>query len=279
MVSVLAAAITLSAALLAWKADIESRGVALIVAEAGRDPQTGRFAVPAGTPRRELLEAWFAAEDFHRQFSLMQATMVFQRTPGGEVAFVLLNGDYRPSWQRHEEPLLAHEFGHAWLKAEKYPSPVFVPGPHACLAIHTGDIVQHVLIRREMERRGIDYRRQWLEGLERAIPAMEGGTPPPGDDRCARARLAAEWVDVKLGLEPGAWPAQPRYEAAVRRYMPEIVSTVERITEYVRSRDLSDRGRHREALKAVFEMLKDLVYYRAKEYRAYGTLIKKPAAG
>jgi hypothetical protein len=86
-------------------------------------------------------------------------------------------------------------------------------------------------------------------------------------------------VDVKLGLQPGEWPAEAAYEAAIRRYMPEIVSTVERITDYVRRRDLSDRDQHREALKAVFEMLKDLVYHRAKEFRVYGTLKKKRAAG
>ncbi len=268
----LAAAIALSAALLSWKAEIESKGVAVVVAVAEKEEASGRFSVPPDTPRREFLEPWLASPDFAGQFALMQATMVYQRAPGGDVAFVLLNGAWRSSWEGHEEAMLAHEFGHVWLKAEKFPSPVFVPGPHACIAIHTGDIAQHVLIRKEMERRGIDYRRQWLGGLERAISLMETAAPPPEDDRCARARLAAEWVDVKLGLEPGAWPAQPRYEAAARRYMPEVVSTVERIAGYVRSHDMNDRTRHREALVAVFEMLKDLVYFRAKEYRAYGTL-------
>lgn len=269
---VLAAAVVLSAALLSWKADIESRGIHVVVAVAEKDPDGGRFFVPADTPRRELLDAWLANEDFRGQFALMQATMIYQRVPGGDVAFLLLNGAWRSSWEGHEEALVAHELGHVWIKAEKYPTPVFVPGPHACLAIHTGDIVQHVLIRREMEKRGIGYRRQWLEGLERAIPLMETGPPPPEDDRCARARLAAEWVDVRLGLEPGIWPAQPRYEAAARRYMPEVVSTVRRIEDYMRSRDVADRAQHRQALQAVFEMLKDLVYYRAEEYRAYGTL-------
>jgi hypothetical protein len=269
---VLAAAVALSAALLSWKAEIESKGVAVAVAVAEKDEASGLFSVPADTPRRELLAPWLANADFLGQFALMQATMVYQRAPGGDVAFVLLNGALRSLWEGHEEALLGHEFGHVWIKAEKFPSPVFVPGPHACIAIHTGDITQHVLIRKEMEKRGIDYRRQWLEGLERAIPLMETAAPPPEDDRCARARLAAEWVDVKLGLEPGAWPSQPRYEAAARRYMPEVVSTVERIAAYVRSHDMSDRAQHRQALQAVFEMLKDLVYYRATEYRAYGTL-------
>ncbi|MEJ5367310.1 MAG: hypothetical protein WHT08_03265 [Bryobacteraceae bacterium] len=271
----LAAAVVLSAALLSWKAEIESKGVTVVVAVAEQD-SAGRVVAPEDTPRRELLDPWLANDEFRSQFALMNATMIYQRAPGGDVAFVLLNGARRSSWEGREEALLAHEFGHAWVQAEKYPSPVFVPGPHACIAIHTGDITQHVLIRKELEKRGIDYRRPWLEGLERAIPVMETAAPPPEDDRCARARLAAEWVDVKLGLEPGAWPALPRYEAAVRRYMPEVVSTVERIVEYVRSHDMSDRAQHRQALQAVFEMLKDLVYYRAKEYRAYGTIKQEP---
>ncbi len=249
-----------------------------MVAEA-RQSARGGLAAPQDTPHLDLLAPYLASEEFQRQFALMEASMVFQRAPGREVAFVLLNGDRRAEWESRQEALLAHEFGHAWIKAEKYPTPVFVPGPYACLAIHTGDITQHVLIRREMERRGIEFRRAWLERLERAIPAMETAAPPPEEDRCARARLAAEWVDLRLALQPGEWPAQARYEAAARRYMPEVVSTVERITDYVRSRDLSDRTQHREALKAVFEMLKDLVYYRAKEFRVYGTLKKKRPAG
>jgi hypothetical protein len=277
MKDVLAAVVTLTAALLAWKAEIEARGVTVVVAEVHKAP--GGLTVPPETPQLDLLAPYLASEDFRQQFALMHASTVFQRAPGREVAFVLLNGDRRAEWAPNQEALLAHEFGHAWIKAEKYPTPVFVPGPHACLAIHTGDITQHVLIRREMERRGIEYRRGWLEQLERSIPVMQAAPPPPEEDRCARARLAAEWVDVKLALAPGEWPAQASYEAAVRRYMPEIVSTVERITDFVRRCDLTDRAQHREALKAVFEMLKDLVYYRAKEYRVYGTLKKKRAAG
>lgn len=269
----------LTAALSSWKAEIESRGVAVVVAEA-RQSAGGGLAVAPDTPHLDLLAPYLGSADFVRQFALMEASMVFQRAPGREVAFVLLNGDRRAEWESRQEALLAHEFGHAWVKAEKYPAPVYVPGaPYACLAIHTGDITQHVLIRREMERRGIEYRRSWLEQLEKAIPVRETAPPPPEEDRCARAQLAAEWVDVKLALKPGEWPAQARYEAAARRYMPEVASTVERIADYVRRHDLSDRGQHREALKAVFEMLKDLVYYRAKEFRVYGTLKRKRAAG
>ncbi|GIU77682.1 MAG: hypothetical protein KatS3mg005_0920 [Bryobacteraceae bacterium] len=272
----LAAAVTLSAVLLAWKADIESRGVAVVVAEL--EKSGGALSAAADTPHLDLLRPYLESAEFQQQFALMHASMVFQRAPGREVAFVLLNGERRAEWESWQEALLAHELGHAWIKAQKYPTPVFVPGPHACLAIHTGDIVQHVLIRREMERRGIDYRKSWLQRLEQAIPVMQTSAPPPEEDRCARARLAAEWVDVKLGLQPGEWPAEAAYEAAVRRYMPEVVSTVERITDYVRRSDLSDRDQHREALKAVFEMLKDLVYHRAREFRVYGTLKKKRAA-
>ncbi len=276
---VLATAITLSAALLAWKADIEARGVAVVVAEVRSEAPGGRVIVPQDTPLREVLEAWLAVPDFRQQFALMYATSIIQRLPDREVAFVLLNGDSRPLWEPRMEALLAHEFGHAWVKAEKYPTPVFVPGPLACLAIHTGDIVQHVLIRREMERRGIAYRQDWLADLERAIPSMESSPPPPEEDRCSRARLAAEWVDVRLALAPGEWPAQGRYEAAARRYMPEVAPTVDRIVDYVRSHNLADRSQHREALFAVFEMLKELADSRAKDQAVYGTLKKKRAAG
>jgi hypothetical protein len=276
---VLASAVVLSAALLAWQGEIGQRGVELVIAEVQRDALTGRFTAPPDTAHADMLSAWLERDDFQQQFALMRATTVFQRLPGLQVAFVLLNGARRAEWEPHAEALLAHEFGHAWIRAQGYPAPVFVPGPHSCLAIHTGDIVQHVLIRQELDRRGIEFRRHWLEGLEAAIPVMQTAAPPPEEDRCARARLAAEWIDVKLGVKPGEWAALERYEKAVRRYMPEIVSTVEGIAAWLRERDLTDRAVHRQALETVFERLKDLVYYRAKEFRAYGTLKKKRAHG
>lgn len=279
MAAVLASAVLLSAALLAWKAEIEQRNMEVVVAEARRSAPTAAFSVPADTPRLDILSGYLAMEDFQRQFALMRATTITHRLPERQIAFILLNGDRRPEWERFQEALLAHEFGHAWIRAQLYPAPVFVPGPHACLAVHTGDIVQHVLIRKELDRRGISFRRHWLEDLEGAIPVMEAAQPPPQDDRCARARLAAEWVDVRLGLAAGEWPQQERYERAARRYMPEIVFTVERITSYLRGVDVADRTAHRQALETVFGILKDLVYYRAEEYRACGTLKKKRAVG
>lgn len=275
----LATTVVLSAALLAWKAEIEQKNVEVVIAEARRPSPGAPFSAPPDTPRLDILASWLATEDFQRQFALMRATTVMHRLAEGQIAFILLNGERRAEWERHQEALLAHEFGHAWIKAQGYPAPVFVPGPHACLAVHTGDIVQHVLIRKELDRRRIEFRRHWLEGLESSIPYLETAQPPPEEDRCARARVAAEWVDVRLGLAPGEWPMQERYEKAVRRYMPEVVSTVEQIVSFMRSVDVASRSAHRQALETVFGILRDLVYYRAKEYRAYGTLKKKRAAG
>lgn len=269
--------LALTAALLAWKAEIESTGgIPLFVAEAHFEPESHQFSLPADTAGRGLFASYLRQEDFLREFILMDATMIYHRAPGQQAFLVLLNGARRQHWAPHQEAVLAHEFGHAWIKAQGFPTPLFAPGPFPCLSVHTGDITQHVLIRRELDRRGIPFRPFWLAGLERSIPVLETAAPPPEPDRCARARLAAEWADVRLGLLPGQWPLQPRYEAAVRKYMPELVSTVDAIVAYVSAHDMASRDQHRDALRFVFDRLKDLVYQRAKEFRVYGTLKRNP---
>jgi hypothetical protein len=133
-----------------------------------------------------------------------------------------------------------------------------------------------VLIREEMDRRGIEWRKFWLMGLETAVGEMETRPAPEEKDRCARVKAAAEWVDVKLGMKVGEWEGQGRYEAALKKWMPEVEATVAEVVEYMRGKNMGDRDEHREALKFVFEKLKDLGYQRTKAYRVYVTLKGNP---
>lgn len=256
----------LTAALLAWQADIEkAAGIPLLVAKVDYDHSDNSFSLPEETPHREMFARYLAMDDFRREFTSTYAMMVHQRTPGAEAYLVLLNGARESDWGPHLEALLAHEFGHAWVKAQGYATPVFVANQWACVGVHTGDITQHVLIRAEMERRGIEYKKFWFKGTEQYIPDMEKGPLPPADDRCARVRVAAQMVDVRLGLKEGEWAQRERYEAAIQRWMPDVLPTVDEITAYMRQHDMTDRAQHREALQFVFAKLKDLAYQKKKD--------------
>jgi hypothetical protein len=273
MVNVTASLLVLTAALLSWKSDIEARaGARLLVAEVLHQAERNEFTLPEDTPGRELFVEYLKQDQFMRQFSQMYAVMIHHKSPAGGAYLILLNGAKRSEWETHQEALLAHEFGHAWLKAQGFPAPILVNNQWACVGIHTGDITQHVLIRAELDRRRIPHHAFWFRTMEQAIEQMEKGPPPPESDRCARVRQAAQLVDVRLGLKPGQWPAQDRYEAAARRWMPEVESTAAAIVAYLQAHDMADRAQHRAALQFVFEKLKDLAYQKSNEYRVCATL-------
>lgn len=264
----LLAGLTLGPELEAWKKQIEAQGgTPVLVAKVDFDRAKNELSLAPDTPGRELFTTYLKQEEFVKQFHLMNAVMIHHRAPGAQAYLILLNGAKEQEWAGHEQSLLAHEFGHAALKAQGFPTPVFQNDRWACISIHAGDITQHVLIRQELDRRAIDYRTFWLKSLERATSQFEGTSPPPEDDRCTRVRQVAQSVDVRLGLKPGEWPGQGRYEAAVSKVMPEVNGTVEAIVNYLKQHDMADRVQHREALKFVFERLRDLAAQRTNEYR------------
>lgn len=248
-----------------WRAEIEAAGGApVLVAEVEFSADGSEMRLPDDVPGRPLFVQYLRREDFVRQFLLMRGVLVHHQGPDANAFLVLLNGARRGEWGAHEASLLGHEFGHAWLRARGYPAPVFPPGPLACLAIHTGDIVQHVLIRREMDRRGIPHQPLWLESLAAATRAAR--TWPDGDglrrarvdDPCLAARQAAEWADVRLGFIDARPEVVDQYEAEMRRVYPGLESVVGSIAEAVSGLEVEDRQRHREALELVFAHLRNL---------------------
>ncbi len=267
-----ASALVLSAALLSWKAEIEEKsGLPLLVAQVEYEKQANELWLAEDTPKRELFVNYLSMDRFTEQFAKMYAVTVHHMTPGKQAYLIMMNGAKEEAWRGHEEAVLAHEFGHAWVRAQGYPAPVFTNTPRACIGIHAGDITQHVLIRAELDGRDIDYRTFWLQTLGEAAADMEKADPPPESDGCSRALLAAQLVDVRLGLPP-----QPDFERAAKKWMPKVLRTVDEIVTYLRRHNMSDRGEHREALKFVFEKLKELAYQRTKDYRVYVTLKENP---
>jgi len=258
--------LSLPPALDQWRAEIESAGgVPVYVAEVEFSADGGQMTLPDATPARPLFAQYLRQEDFVRQFVLMRGVLIHHQGPDGQAHLVLLNGARRPEWGAHRDALIAHEFGHAWLRAKGYPAPVFQPGPLACLAIHTGDIVQHVLIRREMEARGIDHLALWLASLEAAtagaavLPDNEGMAKIRAGDPCLALRQTAEWADVRLGFAGSRPEIVESYEVEMRRLFPDLEPAVSAIAEAVRSRKVEDHQQHLDALRQVNALLRRLV--------------------
>lgn len=256
---------TLTPALEDWRREIESAGVPVLLARVEHDSGTNTYSLPEGVEGRALFAEYLSQADFLRQFEQMYGVMVHHKK-GKPAYLVMLNGGRAGEWAKSEEAVLAHEFGHAWIKSKNYPAPVFQSGLAGCLAIHTGDIAQHVLIRKELARRGIDQRAFWLETLDKATAKAGGMERPPEQDRCIRVMQAAELVDVRLGLEGVEWAGREAYEAMVKRVFPEVEPTVNEIVAWMKRHDMESVDEHRQTLRVVFEHLKALAYGRSRAY-------------
>lgn len=254
----------LTPALDQWKKEIESSGVPVLLARVEHDAGSNTYSLPQGIEGRDLFARYLGQTDFLRQFEQMYGVMVHHKADR-PAYLVMLNMGRAEEWREFEEAVLGHEFGHAWIKSKQFPAPVYQPGLAGCLAIHTGDITQHVLIRKELERRGIDQTKFWLRTLDRAAKAGERQRPPE-DDRCIRVMQARELVDVRLGLEGVEWPGREAYESMVKRMFPEVEPTVAEIVAWMKQHDMADLTQHRQALVVVFEHLKALAYGRSKAY-------------
>ena len=247
----------LSAPLAQWKQEIEKESHApLVIARVYRDRQQNTITLPPDTPQRDIAKSYLMKEEFVRQLMQSYALLISHHGPAGLVNIIMLNMDRKAEWAS-EDAIIAHEMGHVWLKALDYPVPIIQDGPNMCLGIETGDVVQHILIRREMDRRGIDYLEGWRRDLDAALqkledePAESSPTEP-----CRRLRLAALWLDVRLGLTDATWPNRPRLEAELRTHAAPMLPIVDQIETYLRGVDVASKPVHGEALSFVLERLK-----------------------
>ena len=242
----------LAAPLELWRQEIEKtgpQGVVLLRLQPG-DP------APADTPHRDILRPDLEDRDFQLQFQRAQALSVTYTGDEGRLSFVLLNTRQTPP---DDEPyVIAHEFGHLWLKALKYPAPAYAGGPAACLSILTGDAVQHVLIRKDMDRRGIEWRAPWIRTLEPALKAMEAQRNPPPPTRCQAMTQTILWIDVSLGLTDEQWPERRRFLDLLTRQFPVIEPVAPGLAAYLEKQNLVPRDGHVQALQTVFNRLKEM---------------------
>ena len=200
----------LPAALEEWKAEIEARSFNRI--EIIRIPGD-----PIPLEDREVLYSYFNRGDFAESFSRAQALTFRYETGGKSRSLILLNLPRMQQTQNSSAALIAHELGHLWLASIGLPSPVYTPGPKACLAIHTGDIVQHILLRAESDRRGIPWRPSYERDYTAASESLKKEPTAGAGDDCLRAQRLSLLIDVRTSFEPKAFAAREEYLEALAR--------------------------------------------------------------
>lgn len=245
-------AVLLTAPLELWRAEIEKTGpqsVHLISLVPGTP-------VPVATPHRAILEQFTLNPNFQEQFKNAQALSITYQGAEGRISFVVLNPQQTVS--EDEAYVIAHEFGHLWLKALHYPAPAYLGGPSSCLSILAGDAVQHVLIRQEMNRRKIAWRDSWVRTLTRALTALDAQKDPSPPTRCQALAQTVLWVDVALGLNDTEWGERTRFLTVLSEQFPLIQTASREIASTLRTQNLADRGEHQRALQDVFNRLKAL---------------------
>jgi len=174
---------------------------------------------------------------------------------------VLLNMARSEEWRGAEEALLAHEFGHIWLHLLRYPTPAYEPGPEACVNTLASDVLQHILLRREYERRGIAFASYWLRNLDTALAALErtDAEPRHGAPFCQKLAQLVLWMDVRLGLSSEQWASHSRFLRAMERNFPELKPYADRLEELLRGTDVADRDAHLQALQQTLKIMYELV--------------------
>jgi hypothetical protein len=206
--------IPLPDAITAWKREIEEAS--------GQNIEIIR--IPGDSPPAEdlpVLSRYFAQPDFLRSFDLAQAMTFRYEMAGRGRSLILLNSRRLNSMGNTPEALIAHELGHLWLHSLGFKPPVYTPGPLACAAIHIGDIVQHIHIRREQDRRGIPWRDAYRKDYEQATASLRQETTFQPGDPCFRAQRLSLMIDIRSSFAAHEFPARGEYLSLLARQDPE----------------------------------------------------------
>lgn len=248
------AQVELSPQLAAWRSDIERQGGGRVVV-ARVHTKDGAMTLPEDAEQRALLRELLIRDDLRGRFSRTHALNVNLELPAGRFHIVLVNDALARRFGDNEEALLAHELGHIWLVVNGLPLIAYAGGERGCQSMLAGDMVQHVLIRAELGRRGIDYEKSWVPQLRttleylRATPPSEVRASPP----CRRIELAAMLADIYLGLDDATWPDRDEFLCLLRNADPEMAEPVLKLADGWRIENLADPAVYRRAIEAAWE--------------------------
>jgi hypothetical protein len=220
-----------------WKTEIEQVGGApVVVVRVETDKERNELRAPEDLPHRAAAVKLLSNEGFLRQFVAAHALSVNWYEKGQTVHFIFLNMARAEEWD--EEGLLAHEYGHAWLHALGY-AMARVPQSHpSCLATHAGDVVEHVLIRKEAVRRGLDVLAYFKRNVEAALASEGAGEAREGCQRLAQLALS---VDATLAF--------PELRDALAQKFPGLRAPAAELIEMLAAGKLDDREEFRAALE------------------------------
>ena len=213
---------------------------------------------PNVEPHRRLIARYFTDPSFVEMFSAAQAMSINPKDPLVKFQYVLINNQLAPQDSGGVEGLVAHELGHLWIKAQGFSTAQFVPGKTACLSVVTGDIVQHIVMRNELDRRQIQWRPAWIRGIEPALAQLEKDADRSGDKVpvCQKLAQILLWVDIKLGISVNDWPKRTRFLELMAIRFPEVATIAEPLCDSLGNAQLLNKQVHREALVSVFGVLK-----------------------
>ncbi|MEO8130987.1 MAG: hypothetical protein ABJF23_20860 [Bryobacteraceae bacterium] len=246
--------VALSPPLAQWKAEIEATGkTTVVLARVFTDAGRNELTLPSDAEFRPFLRSLLQSEAFVAQFVQTHAINVNSHTGLRPISVVLLNMARAADWDGQEEAVIAHELGHIWLHASGYPAPQAARGL-SCEAVHSGDMVQHILIREQMRARRIAFLPFWRSTLESALAEMQeapGDQPLLRADRCRRISRLALWVDVALGMSDRDWSRRPEFLDALRSRFPELRKPTMAITTLLRGHNLQDRAEYQRVMNGV----------------------------
>ena len=251
----LAGSSRLTPALSKWKTQIEERGGgSVVIVAVPTEPATQIITLPEDAPFRAVLKRYFVEPAFVEQLVRAHALNLNYSGPEGRIHFILVNLALAAEAEDFQEALLAHEFGHVWLNVIGYPTPVVRGRKPDCVATHAADLVQHILIRAELNDRQIIFRPFWLANLNKAL--LEVRQPESGAvSGCKRLSQIALWVDVSLGLQANEWDGRDEFLMLMLRRFPEIEAAARSIETILRDADVAPVSAYRDALLRTYGIL------------------------
>lgn len=214
--------------------------------------------LPVDEPHRSVARKHFSDPVFLQMFTASQALSLNPNGAAGPFQYIFVNAKLAPGDQESLDGLLGHELGHLWIRAQGYPTPRYATGEAGCLSVATGDALQHILMRGEMDMRGIEWRSGFIDQLELALAKMKEPLPtePAKTPRCQMLAQVSLWLDVDLGLKEKDWIHREEFLQLLGKRFPAVAEQGRILSRELAAVNLADKDVHRRQLQLVFTQLK-----------------------